>query len=98
MYNRMKKLLQPLIFLAIASPLFAQTARVIVKPAVVMRDKPNISGKLVGKIPFGKDAAVVEEAPEQVTLMGVTGKWTHVDFEGKRGWVFGAFLARGNSE
>lgn len=65
---------------------------VIVKPAVVFRDGPDLNGKIIGKIPFGKAVTVIDRGGPEANLMGLTGNWTKVSFGGKTGWVFGAFL------
>lgn len=79
-------------FAALAVNAQSNELQVIVKPAVVFRQSPDIKGKIIGKIPFGKSVAVVDREGPEANLMGLTGKWTKVSYAGKTGWVFGAFL------
>lgn len=86
------------IFFAVGYPLAAEELVVVVKPALVFRDNPDTKAKLIGKIPYLSKVTVTGRNPSAVTLMGVTGNWTQVTFEGKSGWVFGAFLAGADSK
>lgn len=70
----------------------APTARIRVRPALVMREKPDIQAKAMGTIPFDTEVEITHASGPQATLLGVTGNWTQVIFAGKQGWVFGAFL------
>lgn len=86
-----------LFFCAVEYPLAAEELVVVVKPALVFRESPDTKAKIVGKIPYQAKVVVTGKSATAVTLMGIVGNWTQVTFEGKQGWVFGAFLARADS-
>ncbi len=57
-----------------------------------LRDAPSTSGKAISLVPNGVDVLVIEESGSATTIQGVSGRWTKVEWGGKRGWVFGGFL------
>jgi hypothetical protein len=57
-----------------------------------LRDAPAVNGKIIGLIPRGGAVTVLGETGDEVKLLGRTGRWTRVRWEGKTGWVFGGLL------
>lgn len=61
---------------------------------LVLRDKPNTGGQRVQLIQYGKPVEFVEEQATTETIGGKQGRWTRISYEGKSGWVFGAYLSQ----
>src|SRR4030042_2221892 len=57
-----------------------------------MREAPDEKSKKIETIPYGKEVTFIEESGEDVTMLNTTGKWTKIEWNGKKGWVFGGFL------
>jgi hypothetical protein len=63
------------------------------KSGVSLRSEPSTSGQRLAKIPHGKKVTLCEVYSEVVeTIEGKESSWMRVDFQGKKGYVFGAFL------
>lgn len=62
-----------------------------------MRETPGASGKVITLIPYKSEVLFISEKNESVTIGKVTGKWTEVEWNGKRGWVFSGFLKTAGS-
>jgi hypothetical protein len=62
-----------------------------------MRETAGASGKIITVIPYKGEVLFISEKNESVTIGGITGKWTEVEWNGKRGWVFGGFLKNAGS-
>lgn len=60
---------------------------------LTMREQPGTSGKAVVIIPDGSTVKIIDKGSTEETISGKTGFWYKVDWNGKRGWVFGGFLA-----
>ncbi len=69
-----------------------QQRQVLVKPALVMRDAPDVKSKMIGKIPFGQRISLEDARGPEVSLMGISGSWVKVNHGGMSGWVFGPFV------
>ena len=59
---------------------------------LVLREKPNTTSTKLALIPEGTKVQVLEEKSESEQIGNVTGKWTRINHNGIRGWVFGAYL------
>jgi hypothetical protein len=57
-----------------------------------MRDKPTLDGEVVCVIPFEDSVILLEEKGEEATISGKIGRWSLVQWNDKKGWVFGGFL------
>lgn len=57
-----------------------------------LRSTPSINGTKIKLISQGSSVIIISEKKEEVEVSGKKGFWTEVESEGKRGWVFGAFL------
>ncbi len=68
------------------------TKKVTAKGGLRMRNAPNTKGKIVGLIPEHGNVTQIKESGKELTIAKKTGKWTYVNFKGKKGWVFGGFL------
>lgn len=65
---------------------------VTAKGGLRMRGAPSTKGAITGLLPESTMVKVIKESGADITIAGKTGKWTKVDFNGKKGWVFGGFL------
>lgn len=75
----------------------ADSARwVTEKQGLRLRESPEQTGKIIAVIPCAAKVEVLSEKGETLTIAGSTGKWTEVNWSGRKGWVFGGFL--GNAE
>jgi uncharacterized protein YgiM (DUF1202 family) len=58
-----------------------------------MRDKPSLSGKVVGHLAKGESVAVVEKSTFTVKVEEKGNYWySVVNSSGTKGWVFGEYL------
>ncbi|HNX25070.1 MAG TPA: SH3 domain-containing protein [Spirochaetota bacterium] len=60
---------------------------------LTMREEPGTSGKSIVVIPDGNTVKIIDKGTTEETIAGKTSVWYHVEWNGKRGWVFGGFLA-----
>ncbi len=58
-----------------------------------MRESPDLNAKLIVVIPYQEKVTLLEEKGEAVTISGATGKWSRVQWQSNKGWVFGGFLS-----
>jgi len=70
-----------------------QKAEVQAAAGLTMREEPGTSGKSILIIPNGSTVKVIEKGTTEETISGKTAFWYKVDWNGKKGWVFGGFLA-----
>ena len=64
------------------------------KDGLRMRETPDTNGKVLALIPDKSEVKFVSEKSENVTVGNVTGKWTEIEWNGQKGWVFGGFLKK----
>lgn len=60
---------------------------------LTMREQPGTSGTAIVIIPDGSTVKIIDKGSTEETISGKTGYWYKVDWNGRRGWVFGGFLA-----
>jgi hypothetical protein len=69
------------------------TVRIVnVAEGLNLRDAPSMDGKILALVPFNAEVKALEETGDTVAIQGASGKWTRVEWNGKRGWVFGGFF------
>lgn len=68
-------------------------AKVQTAAGLTMREQPGTSGKSIAVIPDGSTVKIIDKGSAEETISGKTGFWYKVDWNGKKGWVFGGFLA-----
>jgi hypothetical protein len=66
--------------------------RVVPAEGLNLRSKPSTKGAIIALIPFADEVSVIEESGAEETLVGRSGRWTKVSWNGKTGWVFGGLL------
>ena len=69
-----------------------QEAKVAADKGLTMREQPGVSGKAVIIIPDGSIVKVLKKGDKEETIGEKTASWYQVDWNGKKGWVFGGFL------
>jgi hypothetical protein len=72
----------------------AVTAVVQAPSGLRMRTAPDTNSDIVAVIAHGATVTILRESGEPVTISGVQGKWTEIQFGTQRGWVFGGFLGK----
>jgi hypothetical protein len=91
--NKYKFLLTIMIIFFLSIIVNAQEFRTVTSgPGLRMRDKPDISGKIITTIPDKEIVDVLEEKGATLTISGATGRWCKVKWYDNTGWVFGGFL------
>ena len=58
-----------------------------------IRDKPDKSGTVIGKLPYGTKVTVLEQGNEKLTIDEISDFWYKVSANGMEGWCFGGYLA-----
>ena len=80
----------------VTTSLFAQTGTyyVAIKSGLSIRDKPDVSGKVIDKIPYGtKITTIAEDAdPRPINTEGLFGFWRKVKYNNKTGYIVDSYL------
>ena len=63
------------------------------KSGLRMRDAPNLNANKLKTIPYAQKVNVIQESGDILSLAKTQGKWTEVQWESNRGWVYGGFLS-----
>jgi len=69
------------------------TLYVTERSGLKLRGDKNISSAVIALMPYRDGATLIEESGEPVRLMGASGKWCRVEWDGKTGWAFSGFLS-----
>jgi|GEM_PF-2327886 len=56
-----------------------------------LREKPSVYSTTIETIPYGTKVTVKEKGAIEI-LDGTRGQWCRIEWKGKKGWVFGAYL------
>jgi hypothetical protein len=59
---------------------------------LLMRDKPDISGKTITVMPFNSKIVILEENIKKDNILKVSGYWVKVRFGNYEGYCFDGFL------
>ena len=57
-----------------------------------LRESPDLNGKVVAKVPFGQKVKFLEDTGQELTVGNLSGHWTKVQYQGKVGYLFDAYL------
>jgi len=57
-----------------------------------VRDKPLSEANLVTMLRAGTIVEIVTSSSNEETIEGKTDRWYQIQFQGRRGWVFGSYL------
>lgn len=66
--------------------------RAIAKPSLVVRNLPDVTGKKIGNVPYGGKVKFVDVSSGRESIGGRKGRWFKIEWKGKTGFVFNAFL------
>jgi uncharacterized protein YgiM (DUF1202 family) len=72
---------------------FSETAKVEAGKGLTMRAEPGVSSKAIVVIPNGSDVKIIKKGDKEETIGDKTSPWFQVEWNGKKGWVFGGFLS-----
>ncbi len=67
---------------------------VIANPALNIRSSPDVTGKVIAKAKKGSTVIFIKGASNKQSVAGKKGYWVEIEYEGKTGYVFDAFLRR----
>lgn len=91
----MKKILAALLLLA-ATQLNAQTGiyYAAAKSGLSIRDKADVNGKVIDKIPYGTKITVLPDDgdPKSINTEGLSGFWRKVKYNNKTGYIVDSYL------
>jgi len=65
---------------------------VIAKSGLRLRDEPSVNSKIITTIKSGEHVLIIRENVKSETISGHTGSWIYVEYLGKQGWVFDAYI------
>jgi uncharacterized protein YgiM (DUF1202 family) len=60
---------------------------------LTMREEPGVSSKAVVVVPNGSTVKILKKGDKSETIGDKTSSWFEVEWNGKKGWVFGGFLS-----
>lgn len=63
------------------------------KSGLIIRSEASTESARLGLIPYGSSLTVFEQTGDTITILGQQGRWTRIEFQGTKGWVFGGFLS-----
>ncbi len=83
-----------LLTLTITSTLFAQDFYVAFSTGLNIRKTASLQAEVLGKIPYGTKVKtdIYKRDTTKITVDGMTGFWTPVTYQGKKGYVLDCYL------
>lgn len=69
------------------------TLYVTERSGLKLRGDKKLDGAVIALMPYRDGVTLLEESGEPVRIMGASGKWCRVEWDGKTGWAFGGFLS-----
>jgi uncharacterized protein YgiM (DUF1202 family) len=91
----MKKIfLLTLIFVALESSAQNESWYVAIKTGLNIRDKAELAGKVIDRIPYGTKITLADNNEEMHTIRteGMLGYWRKVQYNGKTGYIIDSYL------
>jgi hypothetical protein len=73
------------------------TWAVVKSPLLRVRDEPSSHATLLSHIRMGAVMEVLTKSDGQDTVESETDFWYRIDYQGLKGWVFGAYIERFDS-
>jgi hypothetical protein len=73
------------------------TWAVVKSPLLRVRDEPNSRAVLLSHIRMGAVMEVLTKSDKTDTVEQETAFWYRIDYQGLKGWVFGAYIERFDS-
>ncbi|MBN2737985.1 MAG: SH3 domain-containing protein [Spirochaetales bacterium] len=68
-------------------------AWIIAPEGLRFRDNPGLDSMRLGVIPANEEILVIKVSAEEFAISGDKGKWAYIDWNGKKGWVFDAYIS-----
>ena len=65
---------------------------------IELRESPDPNGEIIKVIPENEKVTFIQEAGTLQKISGYSGKWSFIKWGRKRGWVFGGFLTKSQSQ
>ncbi|MDR0474447.1 MAG: SH3 domain-containing protein [Treponema sp.] len=62
------------------------------KDGLRVRDKPGITGNILGVLPYKGKVLIAQKTIDTSTIDGITDCWYLTEINGMEGWVFGGYL------
>ena len=59
---------------------------------IIVKSEPNEASNTITSIPFGMKVKSTKSIGEECTIANEKGKWEYIEYNDKKGWVFGGFL------
>ena len=72
----------------------AKSYQVVAKPHLFLRSKPSKKGREIGKILNNSYVKLIEYTGKKQTIGRNRARWALVEYKGKKGYVFSAYLKR----
>jgi hypothetical protein len=69
-----------------------ETARIISKRGLNLRDLPNSNGLTLLSLPYNETVGIIDKNGNSETISGQTANWYKVDYKGKIGWLWSGYL------
>lgn len=70
-----------------------QGYRYLLADKVTMRNGPGTDSPTLASLPIGAKVVLLERSPQQTVVNELKSAWYKVDYNGKRGWVWGGLIA-----
>jgi SH3 domain-containing protein len=68
------------------------TWAVVKSPLLRVRDQPSSQGTLLSHIRLGAVMEILSRSDKEDTIENETAYWFRIDYQGLKGWVFGAYV------
>jgi uncharacterized protein len=68
--------------------------KAIAKPNLVVRATPSVTGEKMGNVPVDGKVNVVAATGKADSIGGRDGQWVKIQWQGKEGYVFSAFISK----
>ncbi|OHD56940.1 MAG: hypothetical protein A2Y33_08235 [Spirochaetes bacterium GWF1_51_8] len=71
------------------------TLYVTAQSGLNLRDKADIGGKLIIKVPYGSEIKVLKDTkpPVPFAFDNIKGHWAYIEYKGKKGYIFDGYLS-----
>ena len=68
--------------------------KAIAKPSLVVRTTPTVTGEKMGNVPVDGKVNVIAATGKADSIGGRDGQWVKIQWQGKEGYVFSAFISK----
>lgn len=67
------------------------------RDGMLLREKPNAKEAKLAYAPYNSSVKIIDKGGPEETIYGLKARWYKVEYEGKTGWMFSAFLHSKNN-